>query len=96
MTTYFISRHAGAIEWAQQQDIYVDQQLSHFDPSIIQQNDVVIGTLPINLVADVNQRGGRYLHLTLSLPSEQRGKKLSAADMMQYGAILEEYRATKK
>jgi len=95
MTTYFISRHAGAIEWAQQQDIKVDQQLSHFDPSITQQGDVIIGTLPINLVAEVNQRGGEYLHLTLMLPSEMRGKELSADELVQYSASLEAYQAIK-
>jgi len=96
MTTYFISRHEGALDWLQQQAIQVDQQLSHFDPSITQADDVVIGTLPINLVAEVNQRGGRYLHLTLNLPSELRGKELSAADMTRYGASLQEYTAVKK
>ncbi len=95
MTTYFISRHAGAIAWAQQQDINVDQQLSHFDPSITQQGDVIIGTLPINLVAEVNQRGGQYFHLSLTLPSEMRGKELSVADMTRYGASIEAYEAIK-
>jgi CRISPR-associated protein Csx16 len=95
MTTYFISRHAGAIEWAQQQDIKVDQQLSHFDPNITQKGDVIIGTLPINLVAEVNQRGGEYFHLTLALPSEMRGKELSANELAQYGATLEAYKAIK-
>ncbi len=95
MTVYFISRHAGAIAWAKQQDIQVDQQLDHFDPCIIQRDDTVIGTLPIHLVAELNQRGGQYLHLTLSLPSEQRGKELSAADMTRYGARIEAYAAVK-
>lgn len=95
MTTYFISRHTGALDWLQQQDIQVDQQLSHFDPSTTEKDDVIIGTLPINLVAEVNQRGGHYLHLTLNLPSELRGTELSAADMTHYGASLQAYTARK-
>ena len=95
MTTYFISRHAGAVDWAEAQGFHVDQRLAHFDVTVIQPNDRVIGTLPINLVADVNARGGYYFHLTLELPAEARGKELSAADMQRYGARLEAYAAQK-
>ncbi|MBE8233044.1 MAG: CRISPR-associated protein Csx16, partial [Endozoicomonadaceae bacterium] len=59
------------------------------------QGDIIIGTLPINLVAEVNQRSGRYLHLTLALPSDMRGKELSADALVQYGASLEAYEAKK-
>jgi len=95
MTTYFISRHAGAVAWAESEGFQVDQQLAHFDVAIIQQGDVVLGTLPINLVAEVNLRGGTYFHLTLELSAEARGKELSAADMQAYGARLEAYAAQK-
>lgn len=95
MTTYFISRHAGAVDWAEAQGFHVDQRLAHFDVTVIQPNDRVIGTLPINLVADVNARGGHYFHLTLELPAEARGKELSAEDMQRYGARLEAYAAQK-
>lgn len=58
MTTYFISRHAqGSLK---HKVFNVDQRLAHFDVTVIQPNDRVIGTLPINLVADVNARGGYY------------------------------------
>lgn len=95
MTTYFISRHAGAVAWANSQGFHVDQQLAHFDVSIVQAGDVVLGTLPVNLIAEVNARGGRYFHLTLELPAELRGKELTVADMQAYGARLEAYRAVK-
>jgi CRISPR-associated protein Csx16 len=93
MTTYFISRHAGAIAWAASEGFRVDQQLAHLDSERIQAGDVVLGTLPINLVAAVNARGARYFHLTLELPAELRGQELTAELMRQYGARLEEYRA---
>jgi CRISPR-associated protein Csx16 len=31
MTTYFISRHPGAIEWARRENIDYDEQLNHLD-----------------------------------------------------------------
>lgn len=81
MTTYFVSRHQGAKDWAQQQGIHIDALVDHIDPSQIQAGDIVIGTLPVHLAAEVQAQGGRYLHLTLNLSAEQRGKELSAADM---------------
>jgi CRISPR-associated protein Csx16 len=93
MTTYFISRHSGAVDWAESEGFHVDQRLAHFDVSIVQPGDQVLGTLPINLVADVNERGGAYFHLTLALPAEMRGKELSAEDMLRFGSRLEKYTA---
>lgn len=95
MTTYFISRHSGAIAWAQSQGFQVDQQLAHLDVNVINAGDVVLGTLPVNLIAEVNQRGARYFHLTLELPAELRGRELTAEIMQAYGARLEEFVAHK-
>lgn len=92
MTTYFISRHPGAREWAVGESIAVDRVLAHFDPDCVQPGDVVLGTLPIHLVARVCARGGRYLHLSLEVPPEWRGRELSAADLRACGARLEAYR----
>lgn len=95
MTTYFISRHSGAIAWAKSQGFPVDEQLAHFEVSLVQAGDVILGTLPVNLIAEVNARGGRYFHLTLDLPAELRGQELTAELMQMYGARLEEFRALK-
>lgn len=95
MTTYFISRHPGAIEWAKQQGIQIDKQQSHFDIKDTQPDDTIIGTLPINLIAEVCKQGGKYLHLSLDLPADMRGKELNADDMQRYGARLEAYSAEK-
>jgi CRISPR-associated protein Csx16 len=51
MTTWFVTRHPGAIEWASRQGIRVDRQIAHQDPADIQPGDTVIGTLPVNLGA---------------------------------------------
>lgn len=60
---------------------------------MLRTGNVVIGTLPANLVADVCDKGARYFHLTLDLPLVYRGRELSAAEM---GARLEEYSAMRK
>ncbi len=91
MSTYFISRHAGAVAWAETEGFHVGACLAHLDLSLVKAGDTVLGTLPINLVAEVNARGGHYFHLTLTVPIELRGKELSTETMREYGARLEEY-----
>jgi CRISPR-associated protein Csx16 len=54
-----------------------------------------MGTLPVNLAAEVCARGGRYLHLTLDLPPEARGRDLSAEEMERFGARLTEFFVTR-
>lgn len=53
MTTLFVSRHQGAIEWIKQQSIQVDVFVEHLNVEEIQADDVVIGTLPLHLAAEV-------------------------------------------
>lgn len=91
MTTRLITRHPGAIEWAKRAGLRIDQQLDHLDPAIVQPGDVIIGILPVNLVADVCARGGRFYNLSLDLPPEARGRELTADDLERYGARIEPY-----
>ncbi|RDE50636.1 MAG: CRISPR-associated protein Csx16 [Candidatus Accumulibacter meliphilus] len=91
MTIWFVSRHPGAVAWAQRQGIAVDRQLAHLDPQQVATGDTVIGTLPINLAAEVCARGARYYHLTLRLPSALRGTELDADQLEQLGACIEAY-----
>ena len=91
MTTYFVSRHTGAEQWISQQGIEIDEKIDHIDPAIVKCGDTVIGSLPVNLVAEVYKRGGRYFHLTLDMPREIRGKELTVDDMAHCNARLEEF-----
>jgi CRISPR-associated protein Csx16 len=91
MTTYFITRHPGALEWAERQGIHIDQRLEHLDPEQIRPGDRVLGTLPANLAAAVCARGGEYYHLALDMPADARGRELSADDLENYGARLQRY-----
>ncbi|MCF6355147.1 MAG: CRISPR-associated protein Csx16 [Candidatus Polarisedimenticolaceae bacterium] len=96
MTTYFVTRHQGAVNWAKQQGIKVDQQTEHLDPGQIKQGDTIIGSLPVNLAADICRRGGRYLHLSLDLPQKLRGQELTAEDMIRCNARIEEFTIIRK
>lgn len=88
MTTYFISRHLGAIEWAARQNLSVDCVVPHLDPAQVQPGDTVIGSLPVNLAALVCAAGAAYWHLSLELPAKLRGQELTADDLTLLGARI--------
>ena len=92
MASYFVTRHPGAIEWACRQGI-VATMLSHLDPGRVETGDTVLGVLPVHIVAAINAKGARYLHLELDMAEEDRGRELSAGDLDRLGARLIEYRA---
>jgi len=87
-TTYFVSRHPGARDWATEEGLVVDQVVEHLDIATIAPGDTVIGSLPVNLAAEVCARGAAYLHLSLELPAELRGKELTVAEMRRLGAEI--------
>ena len=91
MTTWFVTRHAGAREWAAGEGIAVDRVVDHLEPALLKAGDVVLGTLPVHLAAEVCARGGRYLHLLIDVPADLRGEEFTAAAMSRLGARLAEY-----
>lgn len=92
MSIYFVTRHPGAHDWAAAEGLQVDALVPHLDPAIIEPGDQVIGSLPVNLAAQVCKRGGRYLHLSLDLPPALRGQELGVEQMRDCNARIEEYR----
>jgi CRISPR-associated protein Csx16 len=92
MTSYFVTRHPGAVEWARRRGIEA-AAVDHLDADLLRPGDVVMGTLPVQLIAAVTTKGARYLHLEMTVPREARGTHLSADDMERFGARLIEYRA---
>jgi CRISPR-associated protein Csx16 len=90
---YFVTRHPGAVTWAAEGGARARKvEMNNFDPATVQRGDVVMGTLPVHLAAEVNARGGHYWHLSLDTPVQWRGKELNAAQMREFNARLEEFR----
>jgi len=90
VATYFVSRHAGAKEWARRRALHA-VHVSRLDRERIAPGDVVYGTLPIHLAAAVTEKGGRYYHVEMDVDERQRGLELSADDMERFNARLVEY-----
>ena len=91
MTTWFVSRHPGALQWMKQHGPAFDRHVPHLDPAQVQPGDCVIGTLPVDLAAQVCTRGAAYWHLTLALPADARGRELSAQELLSLGATLQPF-----
>lgn len=92
MTTFFISRHPGAIEWIKKLGVHIDRWESHLSLSDVMAGDVVVGTLPIPMVYELNRKGATYLHLSVEVPASLRGKELSFTDLEVLGATLQSFR----
>lgn len=91
MTTWFITRHPGARDWAEQQKLTIDYYCQHLDPAEIAAGDTVIGSLPVHLAAAVCAAGARYFNLSIDLPAYARGKELSSEQLTQFNTRLEEF-----
>lgn len=83
---WFVSRHAGAREWAQAQGLRWHRTVSHLDPGEVADGDEVYGMLPPHVTARLCARGVRYWHLATDLPEALRGHELSADAMAAHGA----------
>lgn len=92
MTTYFITRHQGALDWAKNNNVHFDVHLEHLlSLDELKSGDVIIGTLPINIVSQINDIGVDYVHLSLDIPPQLRGVELSAKDLEQCKASLQRF-----
>lgn len=92
MTTYFITRHLGALDWAKQNGVDFDVHLTHLNDDMpLKVGDVIIGTLPINIIAKINAMGVRYIHLSLTIPPHLRGVELNVTELNECQAVLEEF-----
>ena len=90
-TVWFVSRHPGALHWMQTHGPAFDRHVAHLDPAQVQAGDTVIGTLPIQLAAQICARHAAYWHLSLEMPANKRGQELSAQELETLGASLQRF-----
>lgn len=96
MTTFLVTRHPGAIDWARRNAVQFNVHLEHLpDLAQLKKGDCVVGTLPVNLVYQLNLIGVRYLHLALDIPQHLRGIELTAEQLDACQAQLVEFCVSK-
>lgn len=91
----FVSRHSGALEWAQKTGVEINEMIPHLNINDVQPGDKVYGSLPVSLAFSVCQKGAHYFHLNLDLPQQARGIELTSEDMVKYGAFFQEFKIEK-
>ena len=91
MAVIFVTRHSGTRDWARRRGTEA-RFVEHIEVDRLAAGDIVLGTLPVHLAAEVCRRGARYRHLVLDLPAEARGRDLAAEDIERFRARIVEYR----
>lgn len=99
MTTYIITRHMGSVQWIKNnlpnpQDKTIVQP--HLDPNIIHPGDMVIGVLPLHIIADIGTKGADFYSLDITCPPELRGRELDLQTLEDLHPKLTKYRVTKE
>ena len=98
MTTYFITRHPGAVDWAVKNGVVGATVLPHVGEDFfasLKEADKVIGILPVALAFRVCAAGAEFYDLSLpQLPAEMRGKELTASQMDAFGATVTRFIVT--
>ena len=91
----FVSRHEGAKNWVRASSYQIDRMIEHLDVSEVQSGDVVIGSLPVNMVAKICEKGAVYKHLSINTPEHLRGKNLTSSQLEELGISIEEFKVIK-
>ena len=91
MTTWFVSRHPGALDWIKSKGLQVDKWIKHLDTSLIEPGDTVIGTLSMEAAATVCRKGARFIAIELNLSESMRGKELTSDTLNQIHCKLTEF-----
>lgn len=97
MTIRLVSRHPGAVAWLRRR-YHLTQALlvPHLDVVSIESGDHVIGTLPVQAIAEVWARGATYHHLVIPLTADLRGWELTADELDAAGATLQCFYAERR
>lgn len=89
---WFVSRHQAAIDWVRSQNIKVDYFVEHLGANDQPKaGDIVIGNLPVHIIARLNHQGVRFMNLQIHVSPEQRGKELNLQEFEQTLPSLTEF-----
>ncbi|MBS0212718.1 MAG: CRISPR-associated protein Csx16 [Proteobacteria bacterium] len=101
MTTYLVTRHEGTCRWVEvmaeddKLPFPIDQAIEHLELDSLHKGDIVVGTLPIHVAAQLHERGVKFWALDIDTPPELRGSELGPAELHLCGARLTRYEIEK-
>ena len=90
MKVLIISGHDATIK-------YLSEIFGNFEVRVIQHlsdlnevnEDIVVGNLPLPLIAELLKRGKRFIYVSLIIPAELRGKELNSEQVKEYIELYE-------
>ncbi len=88
--TWIVTRHPGAVEFLAQLG-FEGEVVAHLDVRALRSGDRVVGTIPLQIAAQLIQRGIRYWHLCVPLTPADRGRELSAERLAELCAQVRCY-----
>lgn len=92
MTTWFVTRHPGALEWVRRLG-YDVTHVEQFDIEMTKPGDSVMGNLPVSVIARLTANRVQFFNLDMKTPPSHRGRDLTPDQMDEFGAQLVEYTA---
>lgn len=97
MKVLAITRHPAAQNWIAKRIQGAEiVATTHYQAGQEAGFDLVVGILPINLVADLNEKGVAFQMLTMdNIPEDLRGKELTEEQMDSLNAKLEGFAVTR-
>lgn len=88
MKVVIVSRHPATVNLLKSK--YPDAEIiSHMTEDNIPSNALVIGNLPIEMIAKVLEKGNRFVSVVLNIPQELRGKELNEEELKKYAKFIE-------
>ena len=85
-----VSRHKSTVEYLK--TIFGNAEVvDHLTPEDIEKikGKIVVGNLPIDMIAELLKNGNRFVLVTLNVPRELRGKELSLKEVKKYCKLYE-------
>ena len=89
MKVAIVSRHKSTVELVRERfrDVEVFEHVSDIDA--LKGFDLVIGNLPLHMVAELKEAGVRYVMVSLELPRELRGRELNIEELRKFVKFVE-------
>ncbi|MDD1702862.1 MAG: CRISPR-associated protein Csx16 [Methanoregula sp.] len=83
-----VTRHSGAIEWLKKKG-YAGEVQPHVTDDQIAGGNIYIGSLPLQMISTILQKGSRFFLLDFPAVSfTQRGQEMTPEEMDRAGARL--------
>lgn len=98
MTTYIVSRHDATTQWILNNlphGTTTAVHMKHFELQQVQKGDIVIGVLPIHIIAQITAIGAIFYSFEINTPFHLRGVELTLQQVENLSPKLVQYTAQK-